>query len=342
MQPPRLRLPHLYACAIACALLSMVTCSTSPKQSDTVITVKTQADQGAASGEAYYRQGRYDLALQFFTQALSQYTSVDDGEGIVRSYNAIGKSYIALGSLDMAEDIFLRARARARAESPSLLFDSSINLGELYLAKGDAQAARTILLEASTMPYPGRPPAQAALLHHDLGTAEKNLGNSPGALEYFGLSLKTNLSNRSFAEAASDYYMIASVHSRDGRYDEALKNALLALSYDKQVESSPAIAKDLYALGLITAKKGDQAAAFDYFQRSYFVSTSLGFRDDMKKALAGLVAAANALGRTADAEAYRKALADMQNPPSATQNPPSATQNPPSAAQNPPSATDSP
>ena len=77
------------------------------------------------------------------------------------------------------------------------------------------------------------------------------------------------------------------------------------------MESSPGIAKDLLALGLISAKKGNQAAAFDYFQRSYLVSTTLGFREDMKKALTGLVAAAEALGRTADAEAYRKALADL-------------------------------
>ncbi len=105
--------------------------------------------------------------------------------------------------------------------------------------------------------------------------------------------------------------MIASVYSRDGKFDEAVKNASQALAYDKQVESSPGIAKDLYALGVITAKKGDQAASFDYFQRSYLVSTSLGFKDDMRKALAGLVAAADALGRTADAEAYRKALADL-------------------------------
>ena len=58
---------------------------------------------------------------------------------------------------------------------------------------------------------------QAALLNHDLGTAEKNLGNSAKALEYFGLSLKINLAGKYFAEAASDYYMIASVYSRDGQ-----------------------------------------------------------------------------------------------------------------------------
>ena len=320
MRPRSLRA----ACAFVSASLVIVSCSSAPKKSDTVLTVKTQADQEAASGEAYYRQGRYELALQFFTQALSEYTSVDDGEGIIRSYNAIGKAYIALGSLDFAEDIFLRARDRARAESVSLLFDSSINLGELYLAKGDAQAAQTTLLDASKVPFPGRRSAQTALLYHDLGTAEKNLGNSVQALEYFERSLKTNLSNKYFAEAASDYYMIASVYSRDGKYDDALKNASLALSYDKQVESSPGIAKDLYALGLIAAKKGDQGSAFDYFQRSYLVSTTLGFKDDMKKALAGLIAAADALGKTADAEAYRKALADLENPPPATANPPAA------------------
>ncbi len=329
------------ACALVCA--GLLSCSSAPKQSDTVITVQTQADQLAASGQGYYRQGRYELALQFFSQALSQYTSVDDGEGIVRSYNAVGKCYIALGQVEPAEGVFLQARERAREDhAASLLFDSSVNLGELYLARGDAVKARAILLEemqgtASAAGAAGgtgaasaagaaagssggsavatgaavRTPSQTAQLYHDLGTAEKNLGNSAPALDWFDRSLKINLAQKYFAEAASDYYMIASVHSIEGRYDEAMKNASLALAYDKQVESSPGIAKDLYALGMISAKKGDPASAYDWLERSYHVSTTLGFKDDMKKALAGLIAAADALGRTADAETYRKALADM-------------------------------
>jgi tetratricopeptide (TPR) repeat protein len=299
------------ACVLVGAAVLLSACSSSPKKSDTVITVKNQADQDTASGDAYYRQGRYALAMQFFTQALSQYTSVDDGEGIVRSYNAVGKCYIALGSPDDAESMFLRARERARLESPSLQFDSSVALAELYLAKGDPGRAREILSEELKAPPASRTQPQAAQLFHDMGTAEKNLGNSAAALDWFGQSLKINLAGKFLAEAASDYYMIASVHSREGRYNEALASAAQALALDKQVESSPGIAKDLLALGLISAKRGNQAAAFDYFQRSYLVSTTLGFREDMKKALTGLVAAAEALGRTADAEAYRKALADL-------------------------------
>ena len=302
-------LPRLTACACAAALV-LLSCSSAPKKTDTVITVKLQADQDTASGEGYYRQGRYELALQFFSNALTLFTSVDDGAGIVRSYNAVGKCYIALGSLDQAEPLLLRARERARSEGPSLLFDSSIILGELYLAKGMPGEARTILREAPAGAA-SHDPARAALLDHDLGTAEKNLGNTAEALRFFGLSLSINLSNKFFSEAASDYYMIASVYSRDGRYDDALANASLALRYDKQVEDSPGIAKDLYALGVIAGRKGDQASSFDYFQRSYLVSTTLGFKDDMRKALTGLVAAADALGRTADADAYRKALADL-------------------------------
>jgi tetratricopeptide (TPR) repeat protein len=223
----------------------------------------------------------------------------------------VGKCYIALGSPDDAESMFLRARERARAESPSLLFDSSVALAELYLAKGDPARAREILSEELKAPPTSRTQAQSAQVFHDMGTAEKNLGNSAAALDWFGQSLKINVAAKLLAEAASDYYMIASVHSREGRYDEALASASQALSLDKQVESSPGIAKDLYALGLISSRKGDQAAAFDYFQRSYLVSTTLGFREDMRKALTGLVAAADALGRKADAEAYRKALADL-------------------------------
>jgi tetratricopeptide (TPR) repeat protein len=305
-------LPSAALCALTLALVA--SCSTAPAKSDTVITMKTQASQDIATGEGYFRQGRFELALQFFTQALSEYTSVDDAPGIIRASNAIGNTYVAVGSLDTAERIFLGAREQARSSDASLLFTTTLNLGELYLARGDAQKALQVFQEAVALPEGSRTPAQDALLAHDLGTAWKNLGDSEKALQFFAESLKINLAGSLLQEAASDYYMIASVHSRDGRYEEALKSAQAALALDKQIESSTAIAKDLYALGLIAVKQGDQAAAYDYFQRSYLVYTTLGFLAERRKALTGLVAAADALGRSSDADAWRTLLADLGNP----------------------------
>lgn len=304
----------LAACGCAFALAAAISCSTAPKKSDSVITMKTQAAQDATYGESYYRQGRYELALQFLTLSLSEYTSVDDAEGIIATYNSIGKTYMATGSLDMAEDILLKARERAREASQPLLFDSSINLGELYLAKADAQQALSIFEEALAMPEKARTQAQTAVLYHDMGTAQKNLGDATKALAYYAQSLEINLAQKLAAEAASDYYMIASVHSLAGRFDDAAKNAGLALAFDKQIENSPGIAKDLFALGLIAAKRGDTAAAYDYFQRSYLVYTTLGFKSEMKKALTQLIAAADTLGRSAEAETYRTTLADLGSP----------------------------
>ncbi len=161
------------------------------------------------------------------------------------------------------------------------------------------------------MPTSARTDAQLAILHHNIGTALKGQGQLDEALASYRSALDLNLKKKLNAEAASDYYMIASVYSLQGSLAEAEKNAQEALTLDKRIENSPGIAQDLYALGLISKKKPDTAAAFDYFQRSYLVATTVGLMPEIRKALVELVAAADALGRTADAATYRKALADM-------------------------------
>jgi tetratricopeptide (TPR) repeat protein len=228
------------ACCVFAAAL-VISCSTQPKKPDTVSTVKNQAAQDAATGEGYVRQGRYDLALQFFTLSLGEYTSIDDTEGVIQVYNALGKTYISMGSLEMAQDILVKARELARGAKPSFLFVTTLNLGELYLSKGDAGTARTTFEEALAMPADSRTSSQTAILYHDMGTAAKNLGEPEKALEYYGKALEINLAGKLKEQAASDYYMIASVHSQAGRYDDAVKNATLALTLDKQIENSPAI-----------------------------------------------------------------------------------------------------
>jgi tetratricopeptide (TPR) repeat protein len=301
----------LRAGACAFLLAALAACSTAPVKDDTVTAMKKQASQNSTYASAYYKQGRYELALQFYTQALSEYTSVDDSAGIVQTYNDIGMTYVATGAFDAAEPLILKAQERARLVSPALILASTINLGELYLAKGDSARALKAFQDALALPAETRTPVRTAIIYHDLGTAQKALGDMDAALASFAQSLKINLEGKFVQEAAGDYYMIASVHSKLGAYDEAVKNALLALSLDKQIESSPAIAKDLYALGLITTKQSDMAAAYDYFQRAYLVYTTLNDRTGARKALTGLIAAADALGKTTEADGYRKTLGDM-------------------------------
>ncbi len=300
-----------WATLAVCACVAMVSCSTAPARTDAATAVKKQAADASVVGDGYFRQGRYDLAIQFFDQALSYSTSVDDQAGIILASNAIGKVYMAAGSLDDAERILTEARDRAQATDPKLLFLSYTNLGELYLRKGRPQDALQVFEQARALPDSARTAAQNAIVLHDMGTARKNLDDLPGALGLFNQSLKINLDLKLGAEAASDYYMIASVYSKQGDYDNAARNAQLALEADKRVENAPAIAQDLYALGLIERKRQGFSAAYDWFLRSYQVSLALSMRPEMRKALTEMATCADALGNTEDAQSARKLLADL-------------------------------
>jgi len=292
----------------AMLVLAIATCSSAPPKSDTETQVKDQATDAAASGQKYYSQGRYDLALQFFLQALEANASVDNVDGVIKSRISIGQVYLVTGREQAAEDMLTSAKEQARDRSPSLFIDSSIGLAELSLRKNDPQKALAMLQEALSAPHGKLTPEQNGVLYHDIGSAWKSAGDMGKALDWLSRSLQNNLTNKLWEAAAADYYMIASVHSKQGDFAGASSNAEQALALDKKVESAPGIAKDLYALGIISSKKGNTVEAYDYYQRAYNAFATLGDKGEIRKCLTNLVSAAESLGRTEDAQTYRQAL----------------------------------
>jgi tetratricopeptide (TPR) repeat protein len=302
----RPRMPS--AVLLAALVLASASCSSAPAKSDTVTTAKQAAADAAVSGEQYFHQGRYDLALQFFTQALDANASVDNVDGVVRSRISIAQVYLAEGRMDAAQVMLSGAREQARTGRLSLFVDSSISLGELSLRKEDPHTALRVLQEALDAGGTQMTPEQAGVLYHDIGAAWKMAGDMVKALEWLSRSLEGNLAHKLFEQAAADYYVIASVRSKQGDFPGAVRSAQLALGLDKQVESSLGIAEDLSALGLIESKSGDPAAAYDYFQRAYGVYAALGAKGGMQKSLNALISIAESLGRTDEAHDYRQAL----------------------------------
>ncbi len=297
----------LLAAGLACTA-----CSSAPPKTDTATDVKNRAAEATDFGNQNYRQGRYDLALSFFTQALELNVSVDNEAGVVQSYNSIGRVYMALDRIDLAEETLLKALPRARAKgSPDLIFVAANNLGELYLKKGDPQRAIGLFDQALELSSGKLTPAQMGVLNHNLGTAFKATGDLPRARTLLEKSLSLNLGAKLDEEAAADYYMLASVYSKQGDYDSARKNLLAALDLDKKIENSLGIAKDLNALGIVAGKSRDAEAAFDFFQRAYLVYTTIGIPGETRRALATLVEAAESAGKTGDAAEYRAALEKM-------------------------------
>ena len=117
-------------------LFIFLSCSSAPEEQEEISNVRNRAAENTEFGNTYFNRAKYDQALSFFNLALTDNISVDNEEGIVQSYNSIGKVYLATGSIEAAENNFRLALGLAgKIETPSLISQSANNLGEVFLIR---------------------------------------------------------------------------------------------------------------------------------------------------------------------------------------------------------------
>lgn len=301
------------AAALTAALL-VVACSSLPKGSSAVDTVKNQAAQYASQGNAYYERGDYVQAEKYFRLALDADFSVDHRAGISSSYTSLGRVYLAAGDLKAAGAAFAKAiqyaAPAATPEEQTLVVAARTGQAEILLVQGSYQAALELLKKTEALPAPADTSEHAALLH-DLGGAYKGLENYPMALSYLNEALAAHTKLKLVALQASDLYMIASVYSKQKDYASATDYARRALAADKLVENSVGIGADLRALGIIAEKQGKLPDAYQNYYASLQVFRTLGIAPDVRDLLGRLETVARAMGKSREAADYASALKQM-------------------------------
>jgi len=297
--------------ALLVALL-MAGCSSAPKPKLEINSVKNEAAQYTTAGNAYFDQGNYSEARKFFELALQDNLSIYNEPGMVGSYNSLGKVYLAVGDLDGAEVDFRNAQDVAkRLNNLELLIETESNLGELQLARG--QRSEALATFKGALAKAADPQSLiAARLDHNIGAAYKELGDYASALEFLERSLALHLALKAAGEQASDYYMIASVYSKENDFKQATDYATLALASDQKMENKPGIASDLLALGLIAERSGDLKTAYTRYFASFQVYKSIGLVANVKELLGRLARIASDLGRPNEAASYRQALKSLE------------------------------
>ncbi len=290
-------------------------CSSAPEEAETVVETKNKAAEYADFGNKYYEESQYDQALKFFNLALDYNISIDNEEGMIQSYNSIGKVLLAAGEEDRAEENFITAFTIAeKTGNNALLLESNNNLGEIYLFKGDFNKALEYFEKALVLIGEDKEKdPKTAILYHNTGTVHKRLGNYQRAVEYLEKALEINTGNNKYVGMAANYYMIASIFSKKEQYTEAVNYALLALENDKLVENSSGIAKDMLALGIISRKAGNIADAYEYYKKSFMVYETLNLITEVKKLLNYLEQTALLLELDDEAAAYKEALTKLEN-----------------------------
>jgi tetratricopeptide (TPR) repeat protein len=289
-------------------------CSSLPDTPEEVFEKRNQASRNLEAGNRYFREARYNEALEFYQLSLDSSRAIDDAEGQVTALNSLGKTFFLAGENDKAADYYDRALTLAQGSAlPVLILQSANNIAELQMRRGESAKALFTCREAlETGGKEASGTVELAVLYHNMGACLRDEGEFAAARGCVEQAADMNRSAKRFSELASNYYMLSSIAFRENRLDAAQEAALAALDYDKRMENSLGIAQDLLALGTIAQKAGNAAQAHEAYKRSFLAYRALEYVNGMRRSLEKLIATSQTLNLKKETEQYREAYGQLQ------------------------------
>lgn len=275
-------------------------CSSLPDPPDEIRTSRDRAGQYAEFGDNYYRRGEFTQARTFYVLALDLARSVDSQNQSARLHNSIGGTLQAEGRFDEAEREYRQAqRIAVRAGNPRIEADSVNNLGKVLVDRGDhAEAISLFEKSMDLLSGENEDERRESVVRHNLATALAGVGELGRARSELERALETNERLNYREELASNYYMLASIESRQGNYEAAYSKAERALELDRSMENTRGIISDLRALSHISTRLEEPENALEYLDRAISVATGSGNADTERALLEEAIPLANELDRT--------------------------------------------
>lgn len=282
-------LRFLPAAAAALALLgaaSFTSCSSAPKVPPQVLTVRNEAGRLNQMGAKSLREGQIEAARDFYAEAYRLFTAADDVEGRIRALDGLGR--VTPEGVTLWDQAMRIAGESGREDLMAL---ASLLKAEADLRSEEEPALRGALETSrrAASALSARPSDRTRALRV-YGSAAKSLGLHQDALKALDEAASIDKKNRAYIEYASDRYLSASVHSKQGNYAAAVSALQDALDYDRRAENSGGIAGDYLALGIVAEKMGDREGAKLYYRRSMEVYEAARLKAKAAEAAARLQA----------------------------------------------------
>lgn len=280
--------PFTYILLLSVVCLSMLhfSCSSAPKEVEPDTPGAGEAAKYAEFGNSFFNQARYQQAVEMYRLALDRYIRIDNQLGAISAYNALAKTFLAMGNTEEAELMLQSSLRVLKGLSPFKPEDSGLrsaaaeaysNYGELEYIRGDYPQALDWFDQGLTLIAAKSDPDGYAILMHNRGTALHKLEREAEARQSIAEALKINLANDNLYEIASNYYMLAVLDLNADSVERALEHALEALAYDRSTENSPGIAQDLFILARIEDSRRNTERADGYLDRAEAIFHTIGF-----------------------------------------------------------------
>jgi CHAT domain-containing protein/Tfp pilus assembly protein PilF len=226
-------------------------------------------------GRLYWRDGKYDLALEHNFKALQIRKDIlgEKHPDVAASYNAIGTVYDDKGEYDLALVYHFKAlqirKETLREKHPDVALSYN-NIGAVYFKKGEYDKALEYHFKALQIRQEilGEKHPDVAKSYNNVGNAYTNKGEYDKALEYFFKSLQIlkEILGEKHRLVAISYNNIGTVYEFKNEYDLALEFHFKALQIYKEIfgERHPLVATSYINIGNVYYDKCEYDKALEY------------------------------------------------------------------------------
>lgn len=262
--PLSLRAAALLAAALAGA------CAQLPESPDSAR--HAAAIEANRRGDAYFRRGELDRAVQQYREALRLALSIEDVNGIAVNAVNLSIAYQRLGRMDDARaSLAPLLEQRRLAFPPASLAQAALRRAILELDERRLAAAADWAGQAAAHCGP-----QRCALAGAIQNVKARLALEAGQLQTAAASAKAALeasrASGDRIETANALRLLGDTALRAGDAAAALAPLGEALDIDRQLALPRKIRLDLVGLGRASALRGERGAARAYFERALAVS----------------------------------------------------------------------
>ena len=228
----------------------------------------------ALSGIAliYKEQGRNTEALETLQQTLTEFSKLSDKEEMANALSSIGSIYYGQGKYREAAEAF-RKSSEITANS-----DINLNIADALYMQGDySQALRYYKDSLHSLPSNTSSAGMIAALNGAANSAYY-LGNYDEALQFNQRNLLIEDKLRDRTGVSNSLRGIGNVHRARGDYGAALESYFKSLAIAEQIRISTGTLNA--SIGLTRALQGNNAAAFEFYDKALRQFQSEGNRID--------------------------------------------------------------
>ena len=264
---------------------------------------------------AYYRQGNYVRALEFYKQSVELYRADNDPAGISNILNNIGAIYNAQGDDAKALEYFLDAlRYGEEAENPLRIGTALLNVGVAYINKPENYDQGIEALKRAV------PAFEKIDYQLGIGVAYSNLGEvflkkeePDSALYYLERSKEiiTGIGDDSWL--AFTLNLIGKAYIQGGNYEQAVQTHLKAIETAERQDSR--LELGWATLGLANSYQAQKkyALALRTYLGAEAIFSELGVKEGLKDAYKGMADTYESTGDYQNAYSYHKLYSNFKD-----------------------------